>query len=100
MAAPIPPKLEYSNVYNLLIFPPILIKLVSKFIVCKVLYFKAQSLLRLCSPLKYKLPNHYREWTVSMNSKLKVSNCPTTTGNVDSVYARVLNFHLWAPYWD
>ena len=51
MAAPIPPMLKYSIVYNLLNFPPILIKFVSKSIVCKVLYFKAQYLLRLCSPL-------------------------------------------------
>ena len=51
MAAPIPPILKYSTAYNLLNFPPILIKFVSKFIVCKVLYFKAQYLLRLRSPL-------------------------------------------------
>ena len=51
MAAPIPPMLKYSVVYNLLNFPPILIKYVSKFIVCKVLYFKAQYLLRLRSSL-------------------------------------------------
>ena len=51
MVAPIPPMLKYSIVYNLLNFPPILIKFVSKFIVCKVLYFKAQYLLRLRSPL-------------------------------------------------
>ena len=44
MAAPIPPMLKYSTVYNLLNFPPILIKFESKFIVCKVLYFKAQYL--------------------------------------------------------
>ena len=49
MAAPIPPMLKYSIVYNLFIFPPIFIKFVSKFIVCKVLYFKAQCLLRLRS---------------------------------------------------
>ena len=54
MAAPIPPMLKYSIVYNLLNFPPILIKFVSKFIVCKVLYFKAQYLLRLRSPLSGK----------------------------------------------
>ena len=52
MAAPIPLMLKYSIVYNLLDFPPILIKFVSKLIVCKVLYFKAQSLLRLRSPLR------------------------------------------------
>ena len=40
MAAPIQPVLKYSIVYNLLNFPPILIKFVSKFIVCKVLYLK------------------------------------------------------------
>ena len=51
MAAPISPMLKYSIVYNLLNFPPILIKIMSKFIVYKVLYFKAQNLLRLCSPL-------------------------------------------------
>ena len=44
--------LKYSIVYNLLNFLPILIKFVSKFIVCKVLYFKAQYLLRLRSPLR------------------------------------------------
>ena len=52
MAAPIPPMLKYSVVYNLLNFPPILIKFVSKFIVCKVLSFKAQYLLSLHSPLR------------------------------------------------
>ena len=51
MVAPIPPMLKYSIVYNLLNFPPILIKFVSKFIVCKVLYFKVQYLLRMCYPL-------------------------------------------------
>ena len=51
MAAPIPPMLKYSIVYNLLNFQPILIKFVSKFIVFKVLYFKAQYILRLRSPL-------------------------------------------------
>ena len=51
MAAPIPPMLKYSIVYNLLSFPPILIKFVPKFIVCKVLYFKAHYILRLRSPL-------------------------------------------------
>ena len=51
MVAPIPPVLKYSNVYNLLNFPLILIKFVSKFIAHKVLYFKAQHLLRLRSPL-------------------------------------------------
>ena len=33
MAAPIPPVLKYSIVYNLLNFPPILDKFVSEFIV-------------------------------------------------------------------
>ena len=51
MAAPIPPMLKCSVVYSLLNFPPILIRFVSKFIVCKVLYFKAQCFLRLRSPL-------------------------------------------------
>ena len=51
MVAPIPPMLKYSIVYSLLNFQPILIKFVSKFIVCKVLYFKAQYLLWLRSPL-------------------------------------------------
>ena len=51
MAAPIPPLLKYSIVFNLLNFLPILIKLVSKFIVYKVLYSKAQYLLSLRSPL-------------------------------------------------
>ena len=41
MAAPIPPMLTYLIVYNLFNFPPILVKFVSKFIVCKDLYFKA-----------------------------------------------------------
>ena len=49
MAAPISLMLKYSIVYNFN-FPPILIKFVSKFIFCKLLYFKAQNLLRLRSP--------------------------------------------------
>ena len=53
MAASIPPMLKYSIVHNLLNFPPILIKFVSKIIVCKVLYLKAQYLLRLRSPLGF-----------------------------------------------
>ena len=53
MAAPISPIFKYSIVYNLLNFPPISIKFVSKFIVCKVLYFKTQCILRLRSPLNY-----------------------------------------------
>ena len=52
MAAPIPPMLKYSVVYNLLNCPPIVIKFESKFIVCKVLYFKAQYFLRLQSPVE------------------------------------------------
>ena len=51
MAAPIPSVLKYSIVYNLLNVPPILLKFVSEFIVCKNLYFKAQYLLGLHSPL-------------------------------------------------
>ena len=51
MGSPIPPVFKYSIVYNLLNFPPILIKFESKFIVCKVLYFKAQYFLRLRYPL-------------------------------------------------
>ena len=35
MAAPIQPMLKHSIVYNLINFPPIMIKSVSKFIVCK-----------------------------------------------------------------
>ena len=53
MVAPILLMLKYSIAYNLLNFPPILIKFVLKFIVCKVLYFKAQYLLRLHSPLTF-----------------------------------------------
>ena len=49
MAAPIPPMLKYSVVNNF-INPPILITFVSKLIVCKVLYFKAQYYLRLRAP--------------------------------------------------
>ena len=52
MPTPILPMFIYSTVYNLLNFPPILIKFVSKFIVCKVLYFKAQYILKLRSPLR------------------------------------------------
>ena len=52
-----PPVLKYLIVYNLLNFPPILIKFVSKFYVCKVLYFKAQYLLRLRSPLNTGVSN-------------------------------------------
>ena len=51
MAAPVPPLLKYLIVHNLLNFPSILIKFVSKFTVCKVLYFKAQYLLWLRSPI-------------------------------------------------
>ena len=51
MAAPIPPMLKYSIVHNVLNSPPILIKFVLKFIVCKVLHFEAQFALRLHSPL-------------------------------------------------
>ena len=40
MAAPIPPMLKYSVVHNFLNSPPILIKFISKFMVCKVIYFK------------------------------------------------------------
>ena len=55
MAVPIPPMLKYSIVHNFLNSPPILIKFVSKFIVGKVLYFKAQYALRLHSPLSFIL---------------------------------------------
>ena len=48
--------LKYSVVYNILNFPPILIKFVSKFIVCKDLYFKTQYLLSLRSPLNINTP--------------------------------------------
>ena len=52
MAGPIPPMLKYSIVHNFLNSPPILIKLVSNFVVCEVIYLKAQFSLRLRSPLK------------------------------------------------
>ena len=55
MAAPIPPMLKYSVVHKFLNSPPILIKFESKSIVCKVLYFKAQYALMLCSPLRIKI---------------------------------------------
>ena len=54
MAVPIPPMLKYSIVHNFLNSLPIYIKFVSKFIVCKVLYFIAQYALRLRSPLRSK----------------------------------------------
>ena len=38
MAAPIPPMLKYSTYHNFLHSPPILIRFVSKFMDCKVLY--------------------------------------------------------------
>ena len=43
--------LKYSIVHNFLNSPPILIKFVSKFMVCKVLYFEAQYAVWLRSPL-------------------------------------------------
>ena len=46
-----PPMLKYSIVHNFLNSPPTSIKLVSQFMVCKVLYFEAQYALRLRSPL-------------------------------------------------
>ena len=66
MAAPNPPMLKFSTVYNLLNFPTIMIKFVSKCIVCKVLYFKAQYLLRLRSPLT-KLNNQQIKFHPSEN---------------------------------
>ena len=51
MAAPIPWMFKYSIIRNFLNSPPILITLVSKFMVCKVLYFEAQYALGLRSPL-------------------------------------------------
>ena len=54
MAAPIPPTLKYSIVRNFLNSPPIFIKFVSKFNVCKVLYFKAKYALRLRFPLRIR----------------------------------------------
>ena len=39
------------TVHNFLKSPPIVIKFVSKFMVCKVLYFEAQYALQLHSPL-------------------------------------------------
>ena len=55
MAAPIPPKLKYSIVLNVLNSPPILIMFVSKFMVCKALYFEVQYVLKLRSPLRMHL---------------------------------------------
>ena len=55
MAASISPMFKYSIVYKLLNFPLIWIKFVSKFIVCRALYFKAKYLLRLRSPLTIPL---------------------------------------------
>ena len=51
MAAPILSMLKYSIVHNCLNSPPILIKFVSKFMVCKVLHFEERAALRLRSPL-------------------------------------------------
>ena len=50
MVAPIPPMLKYSIVYNLLNFPPILIKFMSRFILRKVLYFKAKYFFKVVFP--------------------------------------------------
>ena len=62
MAVPIPPMLKYSIVYNFINFRPIFITSVSKFIVCKVLYFKAQHLLRLRSP--FKINDHTKKSSI------------------------------------
>ena len=53
MAASIPPMLKYSVVHNFLNSPPILIKFMSKIMVCKALYFEVQYPLRLRSRLSY-----------------------------------------------
>ena len=42
MVAPIPSMFKYSIVRIILNSPPISIKFVSKFMICKVLYFKKQ----------------------------------------------------------
>ena len=55
MAAPILTMLKYSIVYNLLNFSTDFDQIYVEFIVCKVLYFKAQYLLRLHSPLNHIL---------------------------------------------
>ena len=49
----IPPMLKYWIVHYFLNSPLILIKFVSKFVVCKVVYFEAQCALRLRSPLTF-----------------------------------------------
>ena len=41
MAVPIPPMLKYSIDHNFLNSPSILVKFVSKFMDCEVLYFEA-----------------------------------------------------------
>ena len=51
MAAPIPPVLKYSSVHNFINSPPILTKVVPKFIDLKGFYFKAQHFLKLRYPL-------------------------------------------------
>ena len=54
--------LKYSTVYNLLDCPLILIEFVSEFIVCKVLYFKAQRLFKVAFPFKqYFLGNKKKD---------------------------------------
>ena len=55
----IPPMLKYWIVHYFLNSPLILIKFVSKFVVCKVVYFEAQCALRLRSPLTFMaIKNH------------------------------------------
>ena len=51
MASCKPAMLKYSVVHNFLNSPLILIKFLSKFMVCEFLYFEAQHALRLRSPL-------------------------------------------------
>ena len=73
MAAPIPPMLKYSIVHNFLNSIPLFIKLVSKFTVCKALYFAVKYALRLRSPLKLTLKiNGTKAMHITENIKLAI----------------------------
>ena len=87
MAAPISPMLKYSIVYNLLYFPPILIKFVSKFILCKVLYFKAQCLLRMRSPLIADAWRNFAPMAIQ-NTPSEDSDQPMSEGTLSYVAVR------------
>ena len=67
--------LKYSIVHDFLNSPPILIKFVSEFMVCKAFYFEVQLALRLRFPLRMKKTHRLGCWEWKWGMRFQPVKC-------------------------